>query len=71
MLRMRMRPLDLLLHLALLSSPVGRFLAFLVPDGRGPSLSFGGCVDPSYVDAVILLLDKAEAFTAEPFGETS
>lgn len=71
MLRMCMRPIDLLLQLAVLSSPVGRLLAFLFPNGRGSSLSFRGCVDPSYVDAVILLLETAETFAAKPFGETS
>lgn len=53
MLRMRMCPLDLLLHLPLLSSSVGRLLALLFLQGHGPPLSFWGCVDPSYVDAVI------------------
>lgn len=71
MLRMRMRPLDLLSQLPLLSSPVGRVLALLFPEGRGPSLSFGGFVDPSYVDAIVLLLETAETFAAKPLGKTS
>lgn len=71
MLRMRMRPLDLLSQLPLLSFPVGRLLALLFPEGRGPSLSFRGCVDPGDVDAVILLLNTAETFAAKPFGKTS
>lgn len=71
MLRMRMRPPDLLSQLPLLSSPVGRLLSFLFPEGRSPSVSCGGFVDPSYVDAIVLLLETAETFVAEPLGETS
>lgn len=69
MLCMRVRPFDLLLQLAFLSSPVGCLLAFLFPEGRGLPLSLGGSVDPSDVDAVILLLKTAEAFAAEPFHQ--
>lgn len=65
----RMRPFDLLLQLPLLSSLVRRLLAFLLGEGGGPSLSFGGCVDPGYIDAVILLLETAETFAAKPLGK--
>lgn len=71
MLRMHMRHLDLLVQLPLLSLPVGRLLALLFPEGRSPSISFGGLVDPSYVDAIVLLLETAETFAAKPLGETS
>lgn len=68
-LRKRMRSFDLLLQLAFLLSPVSCLPAFLSPECRGLSLSLGGCVDPSDVDAIILLLTTAEAFAAEPFHE--
>lgn len=71
MLRMRLRSLNLFLHLALLSSLVGRLLAFLFPECRGPSLSFRGRIDPSYVDSIVLLLETAETLAAKPSGEAS
>lgn len=66
-----MRPFDLLLQLPLFSTPVGHLLAFSLAEGRCPSLSFGGFVDPSYVDAVIFLLDPTVPFAAKPPYETS